>query len=136
MSKKRHVKVFVVASPDLKSIIPVEESVELNLALNSVKARCFTSYNLAKVSDTEEVDWEMKQTLTGAIISVCDAVAVVGSSLTTDMVDELKIAADEDKVICCTSNLKDMIMQKKIPVSEKPLKVICQEALSSAVPAC
>lgn len=131
MGKKRHAKVFIIANKEVYESMPVEEEMEFSLAMGSVRARCFSSIRLSNVCDNEKtMDWEMKMALTYAMIQTCDAVAVIGSTVTSDMIDEIQLAAKAGKEICVTKALRPEVAQKNLPISAKVLLTICKETLA------
>lgn len=131
MGKKRHVKVFVVYSPNLEkeTQFSPEGTVELSLALNSIKARCFSSTHLGNVSDTGEIDWETRQQLMKTMISISDAVAVIGTELTSEMIEEIEFAVSCGKKICTTTLMNKLLREKGINPSNEKLREICGKIL-------
>lgn len=134
MGKKRHAKIFIIADKQMYDDLPVEEEMEFSLAMGAVRARCFSSIRLSNVCDNSKtMDWEMKTALTFAMIQTCDAVAVVGGSITPDMISEIQLAAKAGKEICVTKALRPEVTKNKLPVSDKDLLTVCMGALTGRI---
>ncbi len=133
MGKKRHIKVFVIADAKFRKTASPEAMLEYDLALDCIRARCFSSSRLSQVSDAENtVDWQMKTALTEAMIKTCDAVAVVGNDITREMLAEIRLAQKAGKPICVSDGLKSEAIRNHTPFCNTRLSSICKDVLRKA----
>lgn len=133
MKKKRHAKVYIISDDNLKKVIEPVEEMEYSLAMDSIRAKCFSSTSLVNVAaDDKGSDWEMNEALTKAMIQTCDVVAVIGSEVTPAMQREIAMAASLGKQICVSSLIRDEVKRMDILVSPDTLVSECKKVLQNA----
>lgn len=132
MGKKRHAKVYVISDDSLRQLFNPEEEMEYTLALEAVRAKCFSSANLTSVtSDDKGPDWEMNNALTSAMIKTCDVVAVIGENITPSMEKEIFLASELGKTICVSKSLRKLVEHMNVHISANTLASICKKVLQN-----
>ncbi len=151
---RNHVNVFIVSDEAIKKVLPLEKELELSLALDSVRARCFSSatVNLIKNENTGLMDTKMATIMTDVVVRTkkeaerflpeevdelildelirsCHVVAVIGDRITGKMSRELQCAAKHGKKIFAPESIKPELAQKEIPVSNRKLSAACMKII-------
>lgn len=130
MKKKNHAKVYVISDSMLRQVINPEEELEYSLAMDAVRAKCFSSADLKGVAEDDKgQDWEMNKALTEAMIRTCDVVAVLGGNVTPDMENEINLASNLGKEICVAEPIRNIVKKMNIKVSANMLAKVCKDVL-------
>lgn len=130
MKKKNHAKVYVISDSMLRQVINPEEELEYSLAMDAVRAKCFSSADLKGVAEDDKgQDWEMNKALTEAMIQTCDVVAVLGGKVTPDMENEINLASNLGKEICVAEPIRNIVKKMNIKVSANMLAKVCKDIL-------
>lgn len=130
MKKKNHAKVYVISDSRLRQVINPEEELEYSLAMDAVRAKCFSSADLKGVAEDDKgQDWEMNKALTEAMIRTCDVVAVLGGNVTPDMENEINLASNLGKEICVAEPIRNIVKKMNIKVSANMLAKVCKDVL-------
>ena len=134
MKKKRHAKVYIISDDNLRKVIEPVEEMEYSLALDAIRAKCFSSISLANVAtDDKGNDWEMNEALTKAMIQTCDVVAVIGGEVTPEMQKEIAMATSLGKKICVSNLIRDEVKKMNVPVSAESLVAVCKKVLQEEI---
>lgn len=124
---KRQAKIYIIADSPLYNKRTVEEMMELQLALNKIRALCFSSNYLNRIRDNEEsLDWNTKNCVISGLMEACDAIAVIGKTVTEAMLEEIKLAIKLGKTICVVPEIFNKI---EIPIENHELISVCNEIL-------
>ena len=136
---KRNVKLFVISDENSRTEMmdnygqDPETILECDLAMNSIRAKCFSGKNLSGVTaDENGEDWELNNALLSAMINGCDAVAVVGMDITPDMEKQIQYAKRAGKIVCVEETLREKVKAMDLDYSKEPLIAVCRKILSIA----
>lgn len=132
MKKKKYsVKIFVISDDALREKCSPENVLERDMALNAVRAKCFSAKNLEGVTaDDNGEDWELNKALLSTMIETCDAVAVVGDSITPSMEKQIAVAKGLRKVICVEESLRKKAEAMHLIFPQLQLAEICKQILA------
>ena len=132
MKKKKYsVKIFVISDDVCRERFKPDSVLEKDLALCGVRAKCFSAKNLEGVTaDENGEDWELNTALLSTMIDTCDAVSVIGATITPAMEKQIMVAKELRKVICVEETLRKKAKSIGLIFPQLQLAEICKRILA------